>query len=105
MTPTTATPTREALLHMLYEAAELEHNLMCTYLYAAFSLKSDDEGLQPDKGDVIVGLDGLCIDSMDSLHQALGSSRVGRDCLFKILRGASSPQVKYITVRPSERPS
>jgi hypothetical protein len=31
---------REALIHALYEAAELEHNLMCTYLYAAFSLKS-----------------------------------------------------------------
>jgi CDGSH-type Zn-finger protein/uncharacterized Fe-S cluster protein YjdI len=30
---------------MLYEAAELEHNLMCTYLYAAFSLKDDQEGL------------------------------------------------------------
>jgi CDGSH-type Zn-finger protein/uncharacterized Fe-S cluster protein YjdI len=35
--------TRELLLHALYEAAELEHNLMCTYLYAAFSLKSPDE--------------------------------------------------------------
>lgn len=34
-----AVPERETLLHMLYEAAELEHNLMCTYLYAAFSLK------------------------------------------------------------------
>ena len=32
-------PAREQLLHTLYEAAELEHNLMCTYLYAAFSLK------------------------------------------------------------------
>ena len=30
---------REVLLHALYEAAELEHNLMCTYLYAAFSLR------------------------------------------------------------------
>jgi CDGSH-type Zn-finger protein/uncharacterized Fe-S cluster protein YjdI len=37
--------TREALLHALYEAAEIEHDLMCTYLYAAFSLKSPDEGL------------------------------------------------------------
>jgi CDGSH-type Zn-finger protein/uncharacterized Fe-S cluster protein YjdI len=38
--------TRESLLHALYEAAELEHNLMCTYLYAAFSLKSGtEEGL------------------------------------------------------------
>jgi CDGSH-type Zn-finger protein/uncharacterized Fe-S cluster protein YjdI len=32
-------PSREQLLHSLYEAAELEHCLMCTYLYAAFSLK------------------------------------------------------------------
>jgi hypothetical protein len=23
---------RESLIHQLYEAAELEHNLMCTYL-------------------------------------------------------------------------
>ena len=39
-------PSREQLLHRLYEAAELEHNLMCTYLYAAFSLKSgEEEGL------------------------------------------------------------
>lgn len=30
---------REHLSHLLAEAAELEHNLMCTYLYAAFSLK------------------------------------------------------------------
>lgn len=37
---------RELLLHALYEAAEVEHNLMCTYLYAAFSLKSGvGEGL------------------------------------------------------------
>ncbi|HYO88002.1 MAG TPA: ferritin-like domain-containing protein [Candidatus Limnocylindrales bacterium] len=37
---------RELLVHALYEAAELEHNLMCTYLYAAFSLKSGTaEGL------------------------------------------------------------
>jgi len=38
--------TRERALHALYEAAELEHNLMCTYLYAAFSLKDGEaEGL------------------------------------------------------------
>ncbi|MGH8327273.1 MAG: ferritin-like domain-containing protein, partial [Steroidobacteraceae bacterium] len=44
-----AQPTREALLHRLYEAAELEHNLMCTYLYAAFSLKEAGEGLTADE--------------------------------------------------------
>jgi CDGSH-type Zn-finger protein/uncharacterized Fe-S cluster protein YjdI len=37
---------REVLIHALYEAAELEHNLMCTYLYAAASLKDGErEGL------------------------------------------------------------
>jgi CDGSH-type Zn-finger protein/uncharacterized Fe-S cluster protein YjdI len=43
----TDTPiSREALVHQLYEAAELEHNLMCTYLYAAFSLRiGTEEGL------------------------------------------------------------
>ena len=46
MTDQATTPTRERLLHALYEAAELEHNLMCTYLYAAFSLRmGESEGL------------------------------------------------------------
>jgi CDGSH-type Zn-finger protein/uncharacterized Fe-S cluster protein YjdI len=45
-------PSREALIHQLYEAAELEHNLMCTYLYAAFSLKQGvEEGLTPTEAD------------------------------------------------------
>ena len=30
---------REQLFYTLTEAAEIEHNLMCCYLYAAFSLK------------------------------------------------------------------
>ncbi len=36
---------REQLLYTLTEAAEIEHNLMCCYLYAAWSLKTeaDDE--------------------------------------------------------------
>jgi CDGSH-type Zn-finger protein/uncharacterized Fe-S cluster protein YjdI len=43
---------RESLVHQLYEAAELEHNLMCTYLYAAFSLRSGtDEGLSAAEAD------------------------------------------------------
>src|SRR6476620_6539243 len=37
---------REALIYMLYEAAELEHGIMCQHLFAAFSLKQrEDEGL------------------------------------------------------------
>ncbi|WP_288380998.1 ferritin-like domain-containing protein [uncultured Massilia sp.] len=45
MTPATH---RDQLISMLAEAAEIEHCLMCSYLYAAFSLKQElDEGLQP----------------------------------------------------------
>jgi CDGSH-type Zn-finger protein/uncharacterized Fe-S cluster protein YjdI len=45
---------REVLLHALYEAAELEHNLMCTYLYAAFSLKDGEaEGLTPEEAEAV----------------------------------------------------
>jgi Ferritin-like len=41
---------REALIYMLCEAAELEHGIMCQYLFATFSLKQRaDEGLTPDQ--------------------------------------------------------
>jgi CDGSH-type Zn-finger protein/truncated hemoglobin YjbI len=41
---------REALIYMLCEAAELEHAIMCQYLFAAFSLKqAESEGLTPDQ--------------------------------------------------------
>src|SRR5881394_4055720 len=44
--PTFVIENREQLLGLLAEAAEIEHNLMCCYLYAAFSLKeSESEGL------------------------------------------------------------
>jgi len=42
-------PSREQLLHELYEASELEHTLMCTYLYAAFGLKDGAEGLSAEE--------------------------------------------------------
>ncbi|MDG2526564.1 ferritin-like domain-containing protein [Stenotrophomonas sp. HITSZ_GD] len=46
-----AVPTsREQLWGLLAEAAEIEHHLMCCYLYAAFSLKEHaDEDLGPDE--------------------------------------------------------
>lgn len=43
--------TREQLIHVLTEAAEIEHNLLCSYLYAVFSLKREGEaGLSPEQG-------------------------------------------------------
>ena len=47
-------PSREHLLHLLYEAAELEHNLMCTYLYAAFSMKRGvEDGLSKAEAEAV----------------------------------------------------
>jgi len=40
--------TREELIYLLAEAAAIEHNLMCCYLYAAWSLKRGErDGLTP----------------------------------------------------------
>ena len=45
---------REALIYMLCEAAELEHGIMCQYLFAAFSLKqTEDEGLTNGEADAV----------------------------------------------------
>ena len=47
---------REALIYMLCEAAELEHGIMCQYLYAAFSLKqSAAEGLSQAEAEAVRG--------------------------------------------------
>jgi CDGSH-type Zn-finger protein len=45
---------REALIYMLCQAAELEHGIMCQYLYAAFSLKqSQAEGLTAEEAQAV----------------------------------------------------
>jgi S1-C subfamily serine protease len=54
------------------------------------------------EGDVIVGLDGVAIPSVDALHQTLDSSRVNRDCVLKVIRGVRTPVPLYLTVRPAE---
>jgi S1-C subfamily serine protease len=54
------------------------------------------------EGDVIVGLDGVAIPSVDALHQTLDASRVNRDCVMKVIRGVRSPAPVYLTVRPAE---
>jgi S1-C subfamily serine protease len=58
-------------------------------------------GMRTD--DVIVGLDGVTIESVDRLHQTLDASRIHKDCVVKLLRGTLSPQPMYVTVRPTER--
>lgn len=81
---------REQLLHTLYEAAEVEHNLMCTYLYAAWSLKDgDDPGVNPAQRAALAewkqAIMGVAIEEMSHLVSvwnitvALGGApRIGR---------------------------
>jgi CDGSH-type Zn-finger protein/uncharacterized Fe-S cluster protein YjdI len=81
---------REHALHALYEAAELEHNLMCTYLYAAFSLKEGEaDGLSAEEAEAVKRwrsvLIGVAIEEMGHLTAVWnitsacgGSPRFGR---------------------------
>ena len=65
---------REALIYMLCEAAEVEHAIMCQYLFAAFSLKqSSDEGLRADELDAVVRWRGEIshVATQEMLHLAL----------------------------------
>ena len=78
MTPSPHRPnpirSREHLLHLLAEAAELEHNLLCSYLYAAFSLKQGlDEDLEPHELEAVGrwrgGIMKVCLEEMTHLAQ------------------------------------
>lgn len=65
---------REQLMHVLAEAAELEHNILCCYLYAAFSLKTSvDEGLSAHELAHVSAwrkeLTGICVEEMTHLSQ------------------------------------
>ena len=55
------------------------------------------------EGDVIIGIDGVDIDSVDRMHQTLDASRIQRDLPVKLLRGTVTPQPMYLQVRPLER--
>jgi S1-C subfamily serine protease len=55
------------------------------------------------EGDTIVGIDGERIESVDALHQALDEARIHKDCAVKFLRGDTSPEVMFVTIRPTQR--
>jgi hypothetical protein len=65
---------REHLWYLLAEAAQVEHNIMCQYLYASFSLKTDPgEGLTEEQAAAVADwhkvLTGIAVEEM--LHFAL----------------------------------
>jgi len=68
---------REALWFLLAEASQLEHALMCEYLFAAFSLKRDErEGLTAEQAEAVARwrkmVLGVAVQEM--LHLALASN-------------------------------
>ena len=68
---------REALIYMICEAAELEHLLMCEYLFAAFSLKDQpDAGLTAEQMEAVRRWRGvlLGVAREEMLHLALTSN-------------------------------
>jgi hypothetical protein len=65
---------REALIYMVCDAAELEHAIMCQYLFAAFSLRSkDDPGLTPEQSSAVERWRGavLHVATQEMLHLTL----------------------------------
>jgi hypothetical protein len=70
---------REPLIYMLCAAAELEHALMCEYLFAAFTLKrSVDEGLTEEQ---LAAVDHwrstiLLVAKQEMLHLAINSNLI-----------------------------
>lgn len=97
--------TREQLIHVLTEAAEIEHNLLCSYLYAAFSLKrAGDPGLTPAQAEAVEGwrktiikvaLDEMAhLATVNNLIAAVGARRIStaRTCPWRraTIRRASS---------------
>jgi CDGSH-type Zn-finger protein/uncharacterized Fe-S cluster protein YjdI len=89
MNPTPTVPSREQLLYTLHEAAEIEHNLMCCYLYAAFSLKLADARWSVSQAQAVVrwrdAIVGVAMEEMAHLalvanltHALGGQAHFGR---------------------------
>ncbi|HEX2073650.1 MAG TPA: ferritin-like domain-containing protein [Geodermatophilus sp.] len=71
------TETREELVALLYEAAELEHGLCCSYLFTAFSLRAgDDPGLDDAQRESVARwrVQILDVAKEEMLHLALVSN-------------------------------
>jgi S1-C subfamily serine protease len=86
-----------ALDRRIVVAYGLEQSAGVRLLSVESGSPADAAGLKP--GDIVIGLDGVTVDTVDKLHQTLGVERVGRDCVMKVLRaGTAGP--RYFAVRP-----
>jgi len=78
--PTIRIETREELVYLLAEAAAIEHNLMCCYLYAAWSLKrGEEDGLTAEQAAAVrqwkAAITSVAIEEMT--HLALACNLAG----------------------------
>jgi len=67
---------REQLIHVLSEASEIEHGLMCCYLYAAFSLKRSDPAWSAEEAEAVASWrrELLSISRDEMLHLTIVSN-------------------------------
>lgn len=75
--PALTVESREELVYLLGQACEIEHGLMCEYLYAQFSLKRRlDEGLTPAQLDRVQAWEASLISviKQEMLHLALATN-------------------------------
>jgi hypothetical protein len=92
--------TREQLLYLLSQAAELEHSLACQYLFTAFSLKQfTDEGVSQAQLNKINNwrstINEIAVEEM--LHLALASNLLTAIGGAPYFRRANFPQAKTYT--------
>ena len=93
---------RAELAYLLTEAAEIEHGLMCCYLYAAYSLKDRDEpGLSADEGAAVARFRDVILDvARDEMaHLALVSN------LLSAIGAAPHWQRQNFPVSPGYHPA
>lgn len=106
---------REALIYMICAAAELEHALMCEYLFAAFSLKeSTDEGLSEEQAaavnrwrSTVLGVAGqemLHLALTANMLTALGTSRTSRAPTCPSRHGTTRPRSNWLCSPLANRP-
>jgi hypothetical protein len=104
---------REELLYLLGEAAELEHSVCCTYLYAAFSLRAEPgAGLTAEQLPVVAGWKRTINQNalQEMIHLALvnnllaalgGAPRLGRHNLPQ--RSPYAPEIQLTLTSFSEQ--
>jgi len=99
--PEIVTEQREQLVYLLTEAAEIEHGLMCCYLYAAYSLKASSNDFSSEEAAAVArwrsAIVDVAIDEM--LHLSLVSN------LLAALGSAPHFQRQNFPVSPGYHPA